>query len=69
MNRSNGEKPPVASSSKSHKLRIVILIERSCGTRRSTSSRAAPVSIKSTSFPPYGPMSFAFAMYGSLVHE
>src|SRR5574340_320470 len=69
MKRSRGEKPPVEISSRSHRLRMLILIERNCGTLRRTCSRGSPVRTRLTSWPPYGAINFAFAMCGSLEDE
>src|SRR6185436_781475 len=56
----NGEKPPVANSSRSHRLRMVILMLGSCALRASRSARSLPSTTRFTSFPPYGAISFAF---------
>src|SRR5512143_930664 len=54
-----GENPPVASSSRSHRLRMVILIEDNLDARARRSSRSLPSTTRLTSFPPYGVLSLA----------
>src|SRR5512141_1797806 len=68
MNVVSGENPPVAINSRSHKLRMVILIDDNLDARARSSSRSCPSTTRLTSFPPYGVMSLAFDIEYSMVY-